>query len=176
MFPTRLTTPNLTLRQPGADDLPAYRSYCASDRARFVGGPFGAAQAFEKLAAMIGHWALRGFGRYVIDWKGAPIGHVGPMQLDAATLPELTWTLWDAQAEGRGLATEAARAAAGAAFAAGMDELRIHVAPDNLRSARLAERLGAIRLAVSAPAYVADHVVYALRNAADDDGGMEAYA
>ena len=113
-----LTTDRLTLRQPEAADLPAYAAYCASDRARFVRGPFSAPQAFEKFAAMIGHWTLRGFGRYVMLREGRPIGHVGPLAIDDRDLPELTWALWDAAAEGHGYATEAARALSAHLFGA----------------------------------------------------------
>ena len=139
-----LTTDRLTLRQPQAGDLPAYTAYCASDRARFVRGPFTAPEAFDKLAAMIGHWTLRGFGRYVIEHRGAPIGHVGPMQLGDTSAPELTWTLWDGAAEGHGFATEAAKRVRDHLLTdLGWPELIILVQPDNMPSRRLADRIGA---------------------------------
>ena len=139
-----LVTRRLTLRRPQAGDLPAYAAYCASDRARFAGGPVDAAGAFETFAALVGHWVLRGFGRYVMDRGGQPIGHVGPLAAEDRDRPELTWTLWDGAHEGQGYATEAARAVALHL----LDDLRwpdlaIHVAADNAAARRLAERLGA---------------------------------
>ena len=58
---TRIETARLILRRPVAGDLPAYEAYCSSDRTRFTGGPYTRKDAFEKLAAMIGHWEIRGF-------------------------------------------------------------------------------------------------------------------
>lgn len=158
-----LVTARLTLRQPQAGDLPAYVAYCGSDRTRFVGGPYDAIKAFEKLAAMIGHWTLRGFGRYVIDLAGQPIGHVGPMALDDSDHPELTWTLWDAAQEGHGYATEAAQAVAHHL----LDDLHwpglvIHIVEENGSSRRIAERLGARLTDEPAPVWLAGCVTYRL--------------
>ncbi|WP_146346196.1 GNAT family N-acetyltransferase [Falsiphaeobacter marinintestinus] len=104
---THLKTERLTLRPIAAEDLDAFRAYCLSDRTQFVGGPTDSIRAFEKFAAMAGHWPLRGFGRYVIDLDGHGIGHAGPMQLDDNDVPELTWSLWSKDVEGQGYATEA---------------------------------------------------------------------
>jgi len=147
-----LHTDRLLLRRPEAGDLPAYTDYCASDRARFVGGPFTAARAFEKFAAMAGHWALRGYGRYVIVRDETPLGHAGPQALAGDQPPELTWTLWDARFEGQGIATEAAAAVAAHLLGVlGWPELRIHIDPANAASHRVAERLGARAAADATP-------------------------
>ncbi len=141
-----LLTPRLVLRRPRAGDLDAYRAYCAGPRSGFVGGPFSAVQAFDKLAAMAGHWVLRGYGRYVLERNGAAIGHAGPMRLDDAQPPEMTWTLWTAEAEGQGLATEAARAVlAHVLVDCRWPSLIARIDPSNTASVRLAERLGATR-------------------------------
>ena len=151
---TTLTTERLTLRQPLGSDLPAYTAYCAGPRTQFVGGPFDAVQAFDKFAAMAGHWTLRGFGRYVMEHDGTPIGHVGPMQLDATQPPELTWTLWDGAYEKRGLATEAAhRVRDHLMHDLSWPQLLIHIMPDNASSIGIAQRIGATRSA--APAHTA---------------------
>jgi len=42
---TRLETKRLILRQPVADDLPAYTAYCTSARSTFVRGPFTTTEA-----------------------------------------------------------------------------------------------------------------------------------
>ncbi|MEX0308901.1 MAG: GNAT family N-acetyltransferase [Tateyamaria sp.] len=157
----RLTTARLELRKPQAGDLPAYAAYCASDRTKFVGGPFAAAKAFDKFAAIAGHWILRGFGRYIMERDGAPIGHVGPMQLDATQPPEFTWTLWDGDCEGQGLATEAARRVRDHLLGElGWPEMIIHVMPDNTGSIGIAERIGAILTDNPPPAWYEGAVVY----------------
>lgn len=141
-------TDRLLLVKPQAGHLAAYRHYCASDRSRFVGGPFDAVKAFEKLCSMAGHWTLRGFGRYVITLKttGQPIGHVGALQIDDVGPPEMTWTLWHDGVEGQGYAYEAAQAyLEHAADATGADHLLIRIEADNIRSQRLADRIGAQR-------------------------------
>ncbi|MQQ08628.1 GNAT family N-acetyltransferase [Epibacterium sp. SM1979] len=156
-----INTERLTLRQPTAGDLPLYEAYCASDRTKFVRGPFSAAQAFDKFATIIGHWTLRGYGRYVIEQNGAPIGHVGPHFSGDTDAPELTWTLWTEQAEGHGFATEAARAAAQHLFAdLGWDKLVIHIKAENTASRAVADRLGAKLSDDPAPAWFPNSLVY----------------
>lgn len=159
-----LTTERLTLRVPDHRDLDVYTAYCASDRSRFVRGPFTAAQAFDKLAAKIGHWALRGFGRYTITRDGAPIGHVGPLAIDTSDVPDLTWTLWDPAAEGKGFATEAAERVQRHLFDdLGWPEFRILIQPDNLASCRIADRLGAEATNAPAPDWYPGARTYRLR-------------
>ncbi|MEO0502552.1 MAG: GNAT family N-acetyltransferase [Pseudomonadota bacterium] len=160
---TTLTTARMTLRMPRASDLPAYTAYCASDRTRFVRGPFTAPQAFDKYAAIAGHWALRGFGRYIMERGGTPIGHVGPMQLDETQPPELTWTLWDAAYEGHGYATEGARAVRDHLFGdLQWTQMIIYVLPDNTGSARIAERIAATLTDDPAPDWYPGCLTYRL--------------
>ncbi|WP_424969254.1 GNAT family N-acetyltransferase [Dinoroseobacter sp. S76] len=154
---TPITTERLTLRLPEVRDLAPYTAYCRSPRARFVGGPFSTVQAFEKLSAMAGHWTLRGFGRLVFHETatGAQLGHVGALQLDAAEPPEMTWTLWRAESEGQGYATEAARAfLARIAPQLGLTRMLIRLDRDNHASLRLAARLGARPLPDPPPAWM----------------------
>ena len=158
-----LHTARLTLRGPMASDLPAYVAYCASERSRFVRGPYDAAQAFDKLAAMIGHWSIRGFGRYVITLDGAPIGHAGPLQCEDGTEPELTWSLWRGDMEGHGYATEAARAVwAHLSDDLGWDEIKMFILPDNHGSLRVADRIAATRTTEPAPEWYPGALTYRL--------------
>lgn len=158
-----LTTRRLTLRMPEAADLPAYTAYCASDRSRFVRGPFTAQEAFDKFAAIIGHWTLRGFGRYVMQHDGRAIGHVGPLAAVSDTPPELTWTLWDGTYEGQGLATEAAQAVKAHLFGdLGWTELLILAQPDNTASCRIAEKVGGQRTDAPAPKWYPGCITYRL--------------
>ncbi len=158
-----LSTPRLTLRMPQAADLPAYTAYCASARSRFVRGPFTEQEAFDKFAAIIGHWTLRGFGRYVMEHQNRPIGHVGPFASVSDAAPELTWTLWDGTCEGQGLATEAAQAVKTHLFDdLGWSEMVVLVQPDNIGSRRIAEKVGARKTYDAAPAWYPGCLTYRL--------------
>ena len=162
--PTReMTTERLLLRAPRASDLSAYRGHYTSARSRFQGGPYSAYACFEKFASMIGHWDLRGFGRYVIDLDGDGIGHVGPLQIGDDEAPELTWALWSEAVEGNGYATEAARAVACHLLAdCDWDGVDILIDPANAPSARVAQRIGAAMTEKTAPNWCKGANVYRL--------------
>lgn len=150
MTPTLAHTPvlhtvRLTLRAPQAADLGAFMAYATSKRTRFVGGPKTPAQAAEKFAGMIGQWVLRGFGRFILTLRdtGAPIGHAGPLQMDATQPPELTWSLWDAAHERQGLTVEVARATADWSFGPlGLRHATTQIHRDNTASHRIALHIG----------------------------------
>lgn len=140
-----LETERLRLRAPRASDLDAYAAFRASERARVLGGPYTRAQAFEQLGELIGHWHLRGFGRWMVADRGsdAPLGVVGLFFPEDWPEPEIAWSVFD-EAEGKGVAHEAALAARDYAYATlGWSSVVSLVAPDNARSAALARRLGA---------------------------------
>jgi RimJ/RimL family protein N-acetyltransferase len=100
---------------------------------------------------MLDHWEQHGYGPFALEslepgLGGAFLGFAGvahPTYLeDVAHLPELGWRL-ARSAWGRGLATEAALAAREHAFATlGVPELISLVHPDNVRSQRVAHKLG----------------------------------
>lgn len=140
----QLETKRLLLRLPYRSDLPWYTRYCLSERSQYVGGPFNEVQAFEKLASMIGHWELRGFGRFVFLEHGTerPLGHFGALQLSSSEPPEITWTIWNEMDEGKGFATEAGIAFKSYAIQTlGLSNLIADVDCNNSASRRLAERL-----------------------------------
>lgn len=142
-----LETATLRLRAPTATDFEAYAAFRASERTRIVGGPYSRAQAFEQLAAIVGHWHLRGFGRWMVADRAtdAPLGIVGPFHPEGWPEPEIAWSVFDA-AEGRGIAAEAARAARAHVYdTLGWSTVISAVDPANTRSVRLAERLGCVR-------------------------------
>ena len=147
MSPEPLVTQRLVLRMPGIDDLDPFTAYCMGPRTAFVGGPFDAVESFNKLASLIGHWHLRGFGRYVMAdaATGRGLGHVGALCLDIQSEPEMTWTIWDEADERRGFAYEASRAYLdNAKHLFGFSTLVARVLPDNEASRRLAIKLGGI--------------------------------
>ena len=60
--------------------------------------------------------------------------------------PEIGWTIWSTEAEGKGIAAEAARAAIDFAFRdLGWPTAVSYIAPGNERSIALAKRLGAVQ-------------------------------
>ncbi|MBS0125813.1 GNAT family N-acetyltransferase [Thetidibacter halocola] len=143
MIPT-LTTDRLILRAPVMEDAAPLAAYLQGPRSATVGGPFPAGEAFDRLCALLGHWNLRGYGRWIVADRdsNAALGIVGPYFPMDWPEPEIAWTVFDA-AEGRGIAHEAALAARDYARA----ELGWHhpmsaISPSNTRSAALARRLG----------------------------------
>lgn len=171
-----ITTPRLTLRGPRESDVEAIAAFGASDRAKWVGGPYTRQQSWGALLATLGHWALRGYGMWMVEHRetGVPAGRVGVIFNDGWDEPELGWHIYDGF-EGKGLAFEAALAARQhAAENFGLDRLISYVAPANTRSVALAERLGATYERDGA---VAGHPCRVYRHpAADADGSVEAYA
>jgi ribosomal-protein-alanine N-acetyltransferase len=140
-----LRTDRLVLRGPVAADFDAYATFRASERARLLGGPFTRMESFHHLAAIVGHWQLRGFGRWIVADAAtdAALGVVGPFFPEGWPEPELAWSVFDT-VEGRGIAFEAATAARDHAFRAlGWTTAVSLIAPSNTRSIALAERLGA---------------------------------
>lgn len=142
-----LETTRLVLRAPQASDIEAYAAFCASPRSATVGGPFSRDEAFSRLSALLGHWHLRGYGRWMVTDResGAPLGVVGLMYPESWPAPEIAWSLFDA-AEGKGIAHEAAVAARDYAYRVlHWDTVISCVAGDNDRSTALAERMGCVR-------------------------------
>ncbi|MFK7877382.1 MAG: GNAT family N-acetyltransferase [Paracoccaceae bacterium] len=141
-----LHTDRLTLRALNASDFGPLCAFYASDRARFVGGPATAEQTWRILAGEIGHWTLRGYGRFcVVDTEtDQMVGLVGPWNPYGWPEAEIGWDLMNGF-EGRGYATEAAKAARDFAFnTLGWTTAISLVAIGNDASARVAQRLGCI--------------------------------
>lgn len=141
-----LETDRLILRAPRAEDLDAYANFLASDRTAGIGGPRSREQAFQGLCALIGHWRIRGYGRWVAADKGTdePLGVVGLMCPEDWPEPEIAWSVF-AGAEGRGIAYEAAVRSRTYAYATLRWSRVISCTTfDNHRSIALARRMGAV--------------------------------
>lgn len=138
-------TERLILRAPHADDLPGMIAFYASERSHMVGGPRDADDCWQVLARRLGHWALKGFGTWHLTEKASDafVGGVGIIEVPGWDEPELGWGLQE-QAEGKGLAFEAALAARSyAATHQGISAPISYITQKNTRSRALAERLGA---------------------------------
>ena len=134
------------LRPHRASDLDRMAALYQSDRAAWIGGHQNRTIVWRWLGYDVGQWGLTGFGSWAIDElkTGAFAGQVGLNKPDNFPEIELGWLLFDGY-EGRGLAQDAAILARCFAFETlGLDSLVSYIDPNNQRSIRLAEKLGAI--------------------------------
>jgi RimJ/RimL family protein N-acetyltransferase len=145
-------TERLLLRRWRADDAPALAAINADPEVmRFIGrgAVLGRGLSDDLLARFEREWRERGFGLWAMEERAAPgelIGFCGltvPMFLpEVLPAVEVGWRLARG-AWGRGLATEAARAALVFGFEEqAMAEIVAIVQPENVRSLRVAEKLG----------------------------------
>lgn len=140
-----IETERLRLRAPRGADFPVYREFFGdADASHFYGGPLSPERAWRVLATDLGHWQLRGYGRWAIEEKagGAMIGGCGLWWPEGYPRSELTWWITKA-ARRKGYALEASRAA----IAFGYDVLEwplveTHMNDENDAARRLVEALG----------------------------------
>lgn len=140
-----LHTKRLTLRPFAARDVEAGTNYLTTQRSVYMGGPYSRHDAWEHCCHLIGHWAVRGFGLFVICLKDRDeaIGDVGPFRPEGWPENELGWGLWAKDHEGHGYVTEAALAARRFAFDVLEWKTAVsYIDPDNARSIAVAKRLG----------------------------------
>ncbi len=141
-----LETQRLLLRQWQEKDFEPYAAYYADEEtAKYVGGTCNREQAWRRMASLIGHWTLRGYGYWAVEEKqtGKFVGCVGLWFSEG--WPELELGYWlMREMQGKGYATEAALKARHYAFEVlSVDTLVSYIHPENEPSKRLVERLGA---------------------------------
>ena len=144
--PPVLKTERLILRRPKAADADAFMAFFATRRAQYVGGPMTPRQAWDFFGTELGHWDIRGFGMFTVTEKGsdAALGIVGHWYPWGWPETEVGWVLFDAASEGKGYASEAARACVDHAWnALNWTSVVSYIAPENAASVKVAERLGA---------------------------------
>ena len=115
-----------------------------------VGKPQTEEECWTRFLRYAGHWAVMGFGYWVVEEKstGNFLGEVGfadfkrDIQPSLKEIPEIGWA-FATHAHGRGFATEAARAAVawGEKYFSAPRTVCI-IAPENLPSVRVAEKCG----------------------------------
>lgn len=140
-----IETNRLVLRGPEPEDYPDFKATFTSYRARFMGGPLNAYEAWMLYAAEIGHWDIRGFGMWMIHDKNTDetYGMAGGWKPAKWPEAEIAWVIWP-NAAGRGFALEATHAARDFLYSErGWTTAVSYIDPKNLDSIRLAERLGA---------------------------------
>ena len=144
---TTLETPRLRLRMFREDDFDSYAEMMADPEVmRYLpqGGPLPRPEAWRNMAAVLGHWQLRGFGPWAVEEQasGQLVGRIGPFCPAGWPGLELIWAI-RRQFWGQGFATEAARVALGYLFdQVGSDEVVSLIRPQNAPSIRVAEKIG----------------------------------
>lgn len=149
-----LKTERLILRAPRRGDFDAFANMLASDRTRFMGGPYDRMAAWHMFSMIAGNWTLDGFGGWIItDAKaGVFLGDMTIWQPDDFPEPEIGWTLTP-KAEGQGFAAEAAGAALAWYWESTPAESVVsYIHLENARSIALAKKLGATQDAGAAMA------------------------
>ena len=142
-----LESERLLLRGWRDEDTAPWAELCADDEVmRSLGRAGGLAlgDAWRDMAIMAGHWALKGYGHWVLELRatGELVGRAGLYYPPDWPALELGWAVarphW-----GNGYAGEAARTAMDwARDELGTDHLISLIDDDNLRSQRVAEKLG----------------------------------
>ncbi|MFN4191526.1 MAG: GNAT family N-acetyltransferase [Tabrizicola sp.] len=155
-----IETERLRLRAPRIGDFPIFaRFLCDADLHDATEDDRKA--AWLDFCQLLASWPLRGIGPWTIeDRDGRAVGGVAVNHEYGDPEIELGWVVTDG-AGGRGIATEAARAARAWLFATqGFSSLVSYIDPDNAASVAVAERLGATRDAVAEAAIGHDCLVY----------------
>lgn len=136
----------LVLRPVRDTDLVPYANFYASEGSRFVGGPCCREETWRKLAALAGHWHLRGYGPWALECKqdGSFVGLSGLWFPQGWPEPEIMWLLVRDYKK-QGFATEAAvRVRRYAAETLGWQRLVSCIETENTASVGVALRLGAV--------------------------------
>lgn len=145
-----LETDRLRLRPFVTEDLPAHgHLYADPEVTRYLaGGPYLGDQARLRseraVRRFVGHWQGRGFGVWAVLDRASDafLGQCGLNTIDETGEVEVLWAL-ARPAWGRGLATEAARAALDWGFdVAGLPAVIAIVAPENTASLRVMQKIG----------------------------------
>ena len=167
MIPT-IETERLVLRAPQRDDFPVYRDFFAdAEASRQYGGPMRADAAWRVLATDLGHWALRGYGRWAVEVRetGEMIGGCGLWWPEGYPRSELTWWIVPT-ARRRGYALEASRAAVAFGYRTlGWSLVETHMDDGNDAARGLAVALGGTVLTRERFPDGRDRDVYALPEA-----------
>jgi RimJ/RimL family protein N-acetyltransferase len=141
-----LETDRLLLRWFRETDFPEYLGMSSDPEVmKFLSGsPQTEIEAWKSMAAFMGHWYFRGYGVWAVEEKSSRklIGRIGLMNPAGWPGFELGWTL-ARNSWGKGYATEGAARAMEYVFSEmHRDRLISLIAPDNVNSIKVAERLG----------------------------------
>ena len=147
LIPERLETKRLILRKPRLDDWKDIHDYYSDPEGvkYTTRRPLDESESWQKLAALAGHWTLRGYGSYVLEEKDLDrvIGIAGLDYPNDWPEPEIQWAL-SRKFWGKGYASEAARAVKEMAvnYLPALSLISL-IHPENQNSINLAKSLGA---------------------------------
>ncbi len=143
-----LRSARLVLRAFRAGDIDDYAVIRAEPEVgRFIDGTLTTEQTWDRMAVMNGQWSLRGYGVFALEHAatGRVVGHAGLLHPIDWPGPEIAYSIGSAH-WGQGLAPEAARTVRDWAFTSReLPALASFIDPLNVRSTRVAEKLGAKR-------------------------------
>ena len=139
-----IATDRLILRAPRVTDFDTYAQIACTERGKHLGGPMTREDAWLDFSQMTSTWLLHGHGLWTIGHAGDIAGFVVLGFEPGDQEPELGFML-TTQAEGMGIGLEAAQAALTHAFGTlGWSTLVSYIDPANIRSIKLAQRLGGL--------------------------------
>lgn len=145
-----LPTARLVLRPHTPDDFEPLAQMWGDARvtAMLGGQPHTREESWARLLRYIGHQTVFGYGFWAVTNRatGEFLGNAGAMEFERdlevpLTAPEMGWG-YRAEAWGKGIATEAARAIAAFADAQGWPLTQAIVSPENAASRAVAARVG----------------------------------
>lgn len=143
----RIFTDRTVMRGPYMEDFDVFADLFTSERGRYVGGPLTRDGAWDDFIQLTASWILRGCGLWTVEDQDnkSVLGFVLLGHETGDPEPELGF-LFTEDAEGKGLAFEAAEKARNNAWnALSFDTLVSYIDPENERAIKLALRLGAVR-------------------------------
>lgn len=143
-----IETERLTLRAPIAEDVSVFTAFYADAAGSgSYGGPRRADQAFAVLCVDIGHWHVKGFGKWMLVRRtdGAVMGGCGLVHPDGWPCHELTWWLLP-EHRGNGYAQEASKAVIAFGYdTLGWNPVETHIRDENRPAKRLIDALGGVK-------------------------------
>lgn len=172
-----IETDRLLLRPITMQDVDALQAavYADDEATRYLPGgkAWPLSETRSLVAWWVGHWQARNFGPFaVIDKQtGAFLGDAGLMyMISAGHVIELMYA-FGRSAWGKGIATEAVRAAVRHGFeTVGLTHITALADPANIASRRVMEKIGMTFEGINARYYGADLAVYTLKREAFDQG------
>ena len=152
-----LRSSRLTLRALCADDHPHLLALAHDPevmRYMHEGPPPSAGEVWQRMAIALGQWGLRGYGMMAVDDAEGFVGQIGFCH--PFDLPEpLLIYVFGRQGWGKGYATEAVGLILDWMFMAHQPRrILSRIAPGNVASARVASKLGAVRIGTTEQAGV----------------------
>lgn len=170
-----IETERLILRKtdPERDFDAIARAMADESTVRYLGiKPMSRPEAWRSMAALMGHWEIRGYGFFALEHKetGEWVGRVGPWFPEGWPAPEVGWTISPDHLR-QGYATEAARASIDYAFnTLGWNEVIHVIMPGNTGSIGVAEKVGSrlLRTQKGIPGVLDDEVLIYGQSRKDD--------